>query len=373
MRFIVSSSALLKQLQLAGAVINSNNALPILDNFLFQMEPGKLSITASDIETTLTTVLDVETDSEGKYCVPARILIDTLKTFPEQPLTFDFGDGQQQLEIVSEYGRYEVPFFLSEEYPELPELENTSSTRLPSGVLATAIQKTIFATGNDELRPVMCGVLFQLSPEGATFVATDAHKLVRYGRTDVQSDGNASFVMPKKPLNILKNVLATVDEEVEMTYNESNGQFTFGKVQLDCRLIDGTYPNYEAVIPKENPNCLEISRGSFLHSIRRVSIFSNKTTHQIRLKLAGTEVQVHAEDLDFSNKAFERLNCVYEGSDMEIGFNSRFLIEMLSNLESDDVQIELSAPNRAGLLSPKDGLEMGESILMLVMPVMINS
>lgn len=374
MRFIVSSNTLLKQLQMAGSVINSNNALPILDNFLFQLSPGQLAITASDIETTMTSSIQVETDSEGEACVPARILIDTLKTFPEQPLTFDFGeDGGQQLEIVSEYGRYEVPFFPTDEYPKLPELQDTSSTKIPSGILATAIQKTLFATGNDELRPVMSGVYFQLDPDGATFVATDAHKLVRYKRSDIQSDGSASFIMPKKPLNILKGILASVDDEVVVSYNDKNSEFNFGSVRLSSRLIDGSYPNYEAVIPKENPNTLKVRRESFLHSIRRVSIFSNKTTHQIRLKLAGTEVQIQAEDVDFSNKAFERLSGDYEGSDMEIGFNSRFLIEMLSNLESDDIQLDLSAPNRAGLLSPQDGMEMGEEILMLVMPVMINN
>jgi DNA polymerase-3 subunit beta len=374
MRFIVSSSALLKQLQMAGSVINNNNALPILDNFLFELKPGKLSITASDIETTLTSGIDVDTDAEGEACVPARILIDTLKTFPNQPLTFDFGDGDShQLEIVSEYGRYELPFFSAEEYPKMPELESTSNTLIPSAILATAIQKTLFATGNDELRPVMSGVYFQLDPDGATFVATDAHKLVRYKRSDVQSNGSSSFIMPKKPLNILKGVLASIDEEVDMTYNEKNCEFRFGSVFLSSRLIDGSYPNYDAVIPKENPNSLKVRRESFLHSIKRVSIFSNKTTHQIRLKLAGTEVQIQAEDLDFSNKALERLNCEYDGSDMAIGFNSRFLIEMLANLESDDIQLELSAPNRAGLLSPQDGLEMGEEILMLVMPVMINN
>lgn len=359
---------------MAGSVINSNNALPILDNFLFQLSPGQLAITASDIETTMTSSIQVETDSEGEACVPARILIDTLKTFPEQPLTFDFGeDGGQQLEIVSEYGRYEVPFFPTDEYPKLPELQDTSSTKIPSGILATAIQKTLFATGNDELRPVMSGVYFQLDPDGATFVATDAHKLVRYKRSDIQSDGSASFIMPKKPLNILKGILASVDDEVVVSYNDKNSEFNFGSVRLSSRLIDGSYPNYEAVIPKENPNTLKVRRESFLHSIRRVSIFSNKTTHQIRLKLAGTEVQIQAEDVDFSNKAFERLSGDYEGSDMEIGFNSRFLIEMLSNLESDDIQLDLSAPNRAGLLSPQDGMEMGEEILMLVMPVMINN
>jgi DNA polymerase-3 subunit beta len=240
-------------------------------------------------------------------------------------------------------------------------------------VLATAISKTIFAAGNDDLRPVMSGVFFQFSTEGLTFVATDAHKLVKYSRSDVSASQIAEFIMPKKPLNLLKGILAGSEDEVLIEYNESNAKFTFNNTQLVCRLIDGKYPNYEAVIPKENPNKLLIERSQFLSSVRRVSIFSNKTTHQIRLKIAGAELNISAEDIDFSNKAEERLSCDYQGDDMQIGFNSRFLTEMLNNLSSDNVQLEMSLPNRAGILTPADGLDEGEQIIMLVMPVMLNS
>ena len=240
-------------------------------------------------------------------------------------------------------------------------------------MIATAISKTIFAAGNDDLRPVMSGVFFQFSTEGLTFVATDAHKLVKYTREDVTASQVAEFIMPKKPLNLLKGILAASEEDVIIEYNDSNAKFTFENSELICRLIDGKYPNYEAVIPKENPNKLVIDRTQFLNSVRRVSIFSNKTTHQIRLKIAGAELNISAEDVDYSNKAEERLTCDYQGDDMQIGFNSRFLTEMLNNLSSDNVQLEMSMPNRAGILTPVDGLDDGEHVTMLVMPVMLNS
>jgi DNA polymerase-3 subunit beta len=238
--------------------------------------------------------------------------------------------------------------------------------------LATAINKTIFAAGNDDLRPVMSGVFFQFASDGLTFVATDAHKLVRYRRNDIATNETAEFIMPKKPLNLLKSILQGSESDVLIEYNDSNAQFTFENTTIICRLIDGKYPNYEAVIPKENPNKLTISRTQFLNSVRRVSIFSNKTTHQIRLKMAGAELNISAEDLDYSNKADERLTCDYQGDDMQIGFNSRFLIEMLNNLNCDDVSLEMSLPNRAGILTPADGLDEGENVTMLVMPVMLN-
>ncbi len=260
-----------------------------------------------------------------------------------------------------------------DEFPKAVELENPSSTIINADILGTAVSKTIFAAGNDDLRPVMSGVFFQFSGEGLTFVATDAHKLVKYTREDVKANQSAEFIMPKKPLNLLKGILASNDYDVTIDYNDSNAKFTFDNTILICRLIDGKYPNYEAVIPKENPNKLVIDRTQFLNSVKRVSIFSNKTTHQIRLKVAGAELNISAEDIDYSNKAEERLTCDYQGDDMQIGFNSRFLTEMISNLASDEVQLEMSLPNRAGILTPTDGLDEGEHITMLVMPVMLNN
>lgn len=372
MKFIVSSNYLLKQLQLLGGVINSSNTLPILDNFLFQLEDNKLTVSASDLETTMVATLDVESNSTGSIAVPARLLLDTLKTFPEQPLTFVQEDNNT-IEISSNHGKYALAYADGDEFPKAVTLDSPSTTSISGDILATAINKTIFAAGNDDLRPVMSGVFFQFSTEGLTFVATDAHKLVKYSRTDVKANQVAEFIMPKKPLNLLKGILATSDDDVTIEYNESNAKFTFENTELICRLIDGKYPNYEAVIPKENPNKLNIDRTQFLNSVRRVSIFSNKTTHQIRLKVAGAELNISAEDIDYANKAEERLTCDYQGDDMQIGFNSRFLTEMLNNLTSDEVQLEMSLPNRAGILTPTDGLDEGESVTMLVMPVMLNS
>lgn len=372
MRFIVSSNYLLKQLQFLGGVINSSNALPILDNFLFELDGTQLQVSASDLETTIISRLDVESSDTGIVAIPAKLLLETLKTFPEQPLTFTINDNNT-IEISSEQGKYALAYSNGEEFPKAIQLEDASSTSLHSAILSTAIGKTIFASGNDELRPVMSGVFFQFSPQELTFVATDAHKLVKYSRTDVTADKVAEFIMPKKPLNLLKGVLATLDADVTIDYNDSNAKFTFDNIELICRLIDGKYPNYEAVIPKENPNVLTMDRNHFLSSVRRVSIFSNKTTHQIRLKVSGAELNISAEDIDYSNKAEERLTCQFEGDDMQIGFNSRFFVEMLNNLESSEVQLAMSLPNRAGILTPIDGLEEGENVTMLVMPVMLNS
>ena len=372
MKFIVSSSYLLKQLQVLGGIINNNNTLPILDNFLFDLDNKSLTVSASDLETTISSKLEVESTEKGMICVPAKLLLETLKTFPEQPLTFTVEDNNT-IEISSNHGKYALAYASGEEFPNAVELKDPSSTVVQGDVLATAISKTIFASGNDDLRPVMSGVFFQFSTDNLVFVATDAHKLVKYTRDDISASQTAEFIMPKKPLNLLKSILAGSEDDVIIEYNESNAKFLFENTEMICRLIDGKYPNYEAVIPKENPNKLIIDRNQFLNSVRRVSIFSSKTTHQIRLKIAGAELNISAEDIDYSNKAEERLTCDYQGDDMQIGFNSRFLTEMLNNLTSDEVSLEMSLPNRAGILTPVDGLDEGETITMLVMPVMLNN
>lgn len=372
MKFIVSSSYLLKQLQVLGGVISNSNTLPILDNFLFDLNKKKLTVSASDLETTMSSVLEVDSDHKGTIAVPARLLLDTLKTFPEQPLTFVVEDNNT-VEISSSHGKYALAYADGAEFPKAVDLPDPSTTRILGDILATAIEKTLFAAGNDDLRPVMSGVFFQFSPDSLIFVATDAHKLVKYKRSDAHASEVAEFIMPKKPLNLLKGILSGSEEEVTVSYNDSNAKFSFENTELICRLIDGKYPNYEAVIPRENPNKLVIQRSQFLSSVRRVSIFSNKTTHQIRLKIAGAELNISAEDVDYSNRAEERLTCSYQGDDMQIGFNSRFLVEMLGNLSSDEVSLELSLPNRAGILTPADGLDPGEEVTMLVMPVMLNN
>lgn len=372
MKFIVSSTYLLKHLQVLGGIINNNNTIPILDNFLLSLENNELTISASDLETTISSKIEVESSETGSICIPAKLLLDTLKTFAEQPLTFTTTDSNT-VEISSSHGKYALAYANSDDFPTQIELLDSNATVMHADVLATAINKTIFATGNDDLRPVMSGVFFQLKSESLTFVATDAHKLVKYEREDIQAANPAEFIMPKKPLNLLRNILQGSEEMVTVEYNETNAKFTFENTEMVCRLIDGKYPNYEAVIPKENPNKLTIDRNLFLNSVRRVSIFSNKTTHQIRLSIAGAELKIYAEDIDISNKAEERLNCSYQGDDIQIGFNSRFLIEMLTNLSSDEVLLEMSLPNRAGILTPVDGTDEGEKITMLVMPVMLSN
>lgn len=374
MKFIVSSSTLLKQLQSISGVLNSSNPLPILDNFLFVIDKGELTVYASDLETTMNTLLQVESKQAGKIAVPAKILLDTLKTFPEQPLTFSIDEKTKGIEISSDFGKYKLTGFDGDEFPKLPAQEGTTSMEIAADALLDAISMTLFATGNDELRPVMSGVFCQMSKDNITFVATDAHKLVRYRRNDLSSKKEGAFIIPKKPLNLLKNVLTGVTDSVKVSYNANNAFFESGNISLICRLIDGRYPNYDAVIPTENPNKMTIERSALLNSVRRVSIFSNKTTHQVRFKITGNELQINAEDLDFSNEASERLSCQYSGEDMEIGFNARFLTEMLSNLGSEYVNLEMSAPNRAGLILPANtGKDSPEDILMLVMPVMLNS
>jgi DNA polymerase-3 subunit beta len=370
MNFVISSTTLLKHLQGISGVLSTSNTLPILDNFLFEIVDGRLTISASDLETTMHTSMEVEAKEEGKIAIPAKLLLDVLKNLPDQPCTFSVDATNFSVEIAYDNGKSKMVGFNGDEFPRTPELTKSSSIRVSGNIISNAINKTLFATGIDDLRPVMSGVFCQFSPENITFVATDAHKLVRYTRTDSQADGSSSFILPKKPLNLLKANLKG-DEEVSLEYNDSNAIFTFNDIVLVCRLIDGKYPNYEAVIPKENPNVLTIDRLQFLSSIKRVSIFANKTTHQIKLKLAGSELSLSAEDIDFANEANERLTCNYAGEDMEIGFNSRFLMEMLNNLDTMEVRLEMSEPSRAGLLMPAEATE-NEDILMLVMPVMLN-
>lgn len=318
----------------------------------------------------MSTSIVVESDATASIAVPSRLLLDTLKTFPEQPLTFTAENNS--IEISANNGKYSLAYAPGEDFPKAVHLKDPSQTVIMGDTLATAINATLFASGNDDLRPVMSGVFFQFSTEGLTFVATDAHKLVKYTRTDVTASQTAEFIMPKKALQILKGILQGSEEDITVEYNDTNAQFSFGSTSLNCRLIEGKYPNYEAVIPKENPNVLTIARETLLNSLRRVSIFSNKTTHQIRLKMAGAELNITAEDIDFSNKAEERLSCNYNGDDLQIGFNSRFLIEMLNNLGAEEINLAMSMPNRAGIISPLDAIEDGEDITMLVMPVMLN-
>ena len=374
MKFIVSSLKLLKSLQALSGVIGSKNTLPILDDFLFHLDENQLKITSSDLDVTMTVTLVPErVEGTGEVTIPARLLLEIMKNFPDVPITVSVDNNTLAVELVAGEGRYKLAGHKSDEFPQLPVMNDTSVWEIPADVLARGFEKTVFATGMDEIRPIMSGVLMEMTDNFLTFVATDAHKLVRYRRMDVKSDVVASFIMPKKPINQLKSILSTLaDEPVRIEFNNTNASFVFGDYQLICRLIEGRYPNYDAVIPKQNPNHLTIDRQTFLSAIRRVAVFSSKATHQVRFRIAGQELMLTAEDIDFYNEAKERLSCSYEGDDMEIGFNSRFLQEMLSNFDSETIKIDMSAPNRAGIITPVDNENEAEDLLMLLMPVMLN-
>jgi DNA polymerase III subunit beta len=372
MKFIVSSSALLKQLSAINGVITTNPVVPILENFLFEISEGKLTITASDLQTSMITELEVEAKDSGSIAVPAKILMETLKNLPEQPVTFSIAEETYSIEISSDNGRYKLAGENATDFPKVPVISNAYTVDLSAEVLSSAINNTIFATSNDDLRPAMSGVYVTLKDTNITFVATDGHRLVRYRRVDVAAEVDNSIIIPRKALNLLKATLPAENTNVAMEFNASNAFFRFNNIQMICRLIDERYPDYENVIPSNNDNHMVINRMEFLSSLRRIAIYANKTTHQVRLKITGSELQISAEDLDFSNEANERLACQHEGADIEIGFNARFLIEMLNNLDSKEITLQLSAPNKAGLIVPQEK-DDNEDILMLVMPVMLNT
>ena len=372
MKFIVSSSTLLKQLTNINGVITTNPVVPILENFLFEIKEGKLTVSASDLQTSMITELEVESKESGSIAVPAKILMDTLKNLPEQPVTFSIDPETYSIEISSDIGRYKLSGENATDFPKIPEVSDGYAVDISTDALASAIGNTIFATSNDELRPAMTGVYVNLSDTNTTFVATDGHRLIRYRRVDVVSDDKNAIIIPRKALNLLKATLPSENSNVTIEFNMANAFFHFNNIKMICRLIDERYPDYENVIPNDNTNEMTIDRGELLSSLKRISIYANKTTNQVRLKITGSELQISAEDLDFSNEANERLACEHDGEDIEIGFNARFLIEMLNNIESKEITLKLSEPNRAGLIIPKEKGD-NEDILMLVMPVMLNN
>lgn len=375
MKFVVSSVDLLNHLQNVSRVISSKNTLPILDNVLFKLDGNNLELTASDLESTFVTSMELENASDsGSIAIPARLLLDTLKEFPDQPLTFDVNLDDFKVVINSENGQYDLPGQNGDDFPQLPSLkDDKSSVQIPADVLLNGLTNTLFATADDELRPVMNGVFFELSTKELTFVASDAHKLVRYTRTDAKSDSDASFIMPKKPSSLLKNILPKEKGEVLIEFDMKNAFFTLSNYKLVCRLVEGNYPSYNAVIPSDNPNKVIIDRLKFYNALKRVSVFSNQASNLVKLQLTGNQMTVSAQDIDFSISAYERIPCQYEGDDLEIGFKSLFLLEILQNLNSADVVIELSDPSRAGILLPLEKEIDSEDVLMLLMPMMINN
>ena len=370
MKFIVSSSALLKQLQQINGVINANTVLPILEDFLFVIEKNKLTVVATDLETVMKITMDIEAKDNGKVCIPAKILMDSLKNLPDQPLTFNI-DKNFGIEITSDNGKYKVMGENHDNFPKEPSADTTTSFTMSSSALVTAINKTLFAVSNDDLRPAMTGVFFELDKKGITAVATDAHRLVKYKRNDVSCPKTDTFIVPRKPLNLLKSALPDNQDELKVSYNSNHLFVDHGSTQMVCRLIDARFPDYKVVIPGDNPYKMVVSRTDFQSALRRVSIFSNKSTNQVALSITGSELQLTAQDVDFSFEGNERMKCQYEGEDMAIAFNARFLIEMLSATSSDEVKMELSTPTKAGIIKPVEQ-DDEEDLLMLVMPLMLN-
>lgn len=371
-KFSVSSTELLRQLQIVNGAISSSPVLPILADFLFTLHQRTLTIAASDTENTIVTTLEVNGEADGSVAVPAKILMDTLKELPQQPVTFSVNEDNFSIEITSAYGKYRLAGEDGSEFPKLPEVApGMDQVKVEAAHLSKGIAKTIFATSNDELRPAMTGVYFQIDFNKVTMVATDAHKLVRFSFAQVDGQVSTSFIIPKKALNLLKNALPNTGE-VTISFAENSAFFIFGNITLSCRLIEARYPDYNAVIPVNNPNNLSISRSDFQNSLKRIAIYSNKTTNQVVLNMSDGSLHISAQDLDFSNEANEQLNCEYQGSPMTIAFNARFLIDMLSAMETDEIKMELSTPSRASILLPSEQKD-GEDMMMLVMPVMMSN
>lgn len=373
MKFDVSSSALLSRLQSISKVIASKNTLPILDSFLFQLEGNKLTITASDVETRLVTTVDViNASGSGLFAVSAKILLEPLKKLPEQPLTFDINDDNMEIFIYFQNGKYNFIGQKGDTYPQQKPLSETAvELTMESHILLNGISRSLFATAEDELRPVMNGIYFDIQTDNTTFVASDGHKLVRLRNNSIQSAGRASFILPKKPANLLKNLLARSEDTVKIQFDENNAYVTTENFEMVCRLIEGRYPNYNGVIPQENPNKLTIDRISFLNALERVAVFSNPASSLVKLQLVNDQIIVSAQDIDFSTSAEEKIACQYNGTDLSIGFKGTFLIEILSNINATEIVLELADPSRAGVIVPTEN-EENEELLMLLMPMVLN-
>lgn len=374
MKFVVSSSALLNLLSTTGKVISNKNTLPILDYFLFDLRDGVLKITASDLETTLVGTLKVESvEKEGLIAAPAKLMLDSLKEFSEQPLTIEADETTWEILVSWKTGKLTIPGTSGMSYPNLPELgEGKKELSVDVNSLLMGINKTIFATADDELRPVMNGVFVSIAPTAITFVATDAHKLVKY-ISDVESSVEASFILPKKPANLLKSVLLKEDNDIKVEFDDKNVLFVLKSHTLICRLIEGNYPNYSAVIPANNPNKVFVNRMELLNGIKRVAVCSNQSTNLVKLDIKSGTIDLTAQDLDFSVSAQESLTCDYAGDNITIGFKSTFLVEILANIETSSVLVELADSTRAGVFKPVYDEQPSNDTLMLLMPMMINA
>lgn len=371
MKFTASSSLLLKHLQQISGVISTNSVLPVLEDFLFDVNNNTLTVTATDLETVMRIQVEITSTETGKVCIPSKVLLEVLKNLPDQPLTFSV-ENNYAIEITSSSGKYRIVGETPDNFPKEPVADDAQEIAIKGEALVTAINKTLFAVSNDDLRPAMTGVYFELTTDAVQFVATDAHRLVRYKRTDAKAISAASFIVPKKPLNLLKNVLPDTEDEVKLSYNASYLFVEFKTSSLICRLIDARFPDYKVVIPAENPYHMVIDKGLFQNALRRINVFATKSTNQVALTISGTELQLAAQDIDLSFEGNETLSCEYNGEDIKIAFNAKFLIEMLNAADTSDIRLELSTPNKAGLIKPTE-TGADEDLLMLVMPLMLNS
>ncbi|MBN9350117.1 MAG: DNA polymerase III subunit beta [Chitinophagaceae bacterium] len=372
MKFIVSSTQLLKHLQQISGVLNTNTVLPILLDFLFEIEDNQLTIVGTDLETVIRVKMPVESQESGNLCIPARILIDSLKNIPEQPLTFNI-DNSFAVEITSDTGKYKVMGENPENFPKDPVTNDSVTFTMPASAMQMVINKCLFATSSDNLRPAMSGVYFELNENGLTTVATDAHRLVRLTRKDIDSKEKSSFIVPKKPLTLIKTMIPVSDEQIKVGFNDKHLFVTYEDAEVICRLIDARFPDYKVVIPPDNPYKLIVNKNDFQNALRRVSVFSNKSTYQVALSIHGSELQLESQDIDLSFEGSERMACQYDGEDLQIAFNAKFLIEMLSAAESDEIVMELSTPTKPGIIKPSGTTNNDEDLLMLVMPLMLNA
>jgi len=373
MRFIVRSGYLLKNLQLIGGVVGSNAVLGVLEDFLFELKGNTLSLSASDLETMMRVEIEVnDATDNGRICIPSKILTEYLKNLPDQPITLNVNESDRTIEINSDFGKYKISGENADDFPKEPQAGDASSFNISSIALLESIGKTIFAVSNDTLRPAMTGVYFQLEEGGKiNFVATDAHRLVQLSRTDVDHKSNEGFIVPKKGLQQMRNVLPAEDTQLSISYNSSHIFITNDKLRMSCRLVDARFPDYKAVIPTGNPYNLVINRTDLISALRRLSIFASKTTSQVVFDIVGNSLTISAQDIDFSYEGKETMTCQYTGEDMKIAFNAKLMIELISNMEGTEIQLELSTPTRAGIFRPMERND-NEDVLMLLMPLMVG-
>ena len=373
MKFIVSSTALFSHLQAISRVINSKNSLPILDCFLMELQDGTLNMTASDSETTLCTSVETnEYEGDGRFAVSSKTLLEALKEIPEQPLSFNINPESMEITVNYQNGQYSMMGQNADEYPQAQNLgANAVSVTLGADILNTGVNRTFFATADDELRPVMNGIYFDITTDDITLVASDGHKLVRYKTYAARGEEKAAFILPKKPANLLKSLLPKEQGDVQIGFDDRNATFTLENYRMVCRLIEGRYPNYNSVIPQNNPHKATIDRATFISALRRVSVFSSQSSSLIKLSLSENQMKISAQDVDFSTSAEETVICQYDGNAMSIGFKSSFLIDILNNMASQNVVVELADPSRAGVIIPEEQ-EENEDLLMLLMPMMLN-